>query len=233
MKLHVFTLLDILTGIKEKVVTDGDMFETQSGLHAIYKDGVLAWVTSGGYLASAISVTDENMSEVFNFIINNNNIKISFAEAVDLLAKGITVKIGQHELISLDDLEDVIYKHEYLKDMYEMECFVDGSHLEPTAEPDPEVDLPFIPNDLDVPYVAPKELAYQNELSQSGKKLTGSDAFSILHQYHFTKVSVIDLACRFEVSTRMIYYVIDGTHWTEVHEQFHKDYCVVKDDYIK
>jgi len=245
MKLINFNLLDILTGINEKVVVDGDMFETDSGSHAVYKDGALVWLTSGGYVSSIISVTDENMSEVFNFMTKGNDVKISFAEAIDFLAKGINVKIGDYGNINtLDDLEDVLINHEYLRDMYEMACFVDDKELgvvEPVTETvkvvdkvldlETTVDLPF--SDLPEPYVAPKELAYQNELSQSGKKLTESDAYAILHMYHFSKFSVIYLADRYGVSTRMIYYVLDGTHWTNVHEQFHADYCLVKDDYLK
>lgn len=66
-----------------------------------------------------------------------------------------------------------------------------------------------------------------------GKKLTEGDAYNIHHLYHFVKIPVAEIAKEYHISERMVYYILDGGHWADVFKKFHKDYCIVKDDYIR
>lgn len=57
------------------------------------------------------------------------------------------------------------------------------------------------------------------------KKLSYDDAYKINVEYHLdNKCSALDIAERYGISDRMVYYVANGTYWSEAHEQFKTDY---------
>jgi hypothetical protein len=228
------TLVDIIVAIAHELVKDGDIFETSSGHRVIYRDGVLCWLTSGGYIGSAVTITDENIKETFNKVTNIKEKKISFTEALPMIAEGKEVKIvvgGRDYIIdSFIDLDDIIEEKEFFEDVYKADCFVQVEEKNEQSKSS-NLTLPIV---LDMAQLDEALVEVGKVFSNVGysKKLTGADAYNIHHLYHFVKKPVKEIAEEYGVSERMIYYVLDGTHWQEVHEQFHKDYDVVTDDYV-
>lgn len=219
-----FKFHEVVIGIIVGDIEEGTKFKTSTGFDAVYKNGMLSWVTSGGYIGSPIAVTQEILGETFS-VPNPTEIKeLSFFEAMQYLAEGDAVTLdmghGEYKLEKLKDLDDVVTLHEYFSDIYKGRYYVE---LESAEE---VLDVPFSdePESEDTAFAKTAPL---------GRKLSKQEAWEILNKYHFTKQTVEQLANRYAVSARMIYYILDGTHWKEVHKLFHTDYDVVKDDYIK
>lgn len=232
-----FKLHELVIGVMVGDVSEGDEFITSSGFKAVYKDGALTWVTQAGYVGAKVAITKESLAETFTKVNGQEIEKISFVDALPLIAEGVSVTIDmgheQYTVNSLGELEDVIEFKEFLADLYKTPCYIT------LANPAVAKPVPFEMTADDLQYVE-KELvpAILKELEavtadKAGKKLSAGDAYAILHQYHFVKRSATSIADAYQVSPRMIYYIIDGTYWTEIHDTFHKEYCVVKEDYLK
>lgn len=226
------TLVDIVSGILTGKVQDGDIFETASGHRVIYRDGVLSWMTSGGYIGSAVTVTEDVIEEIFSKV--TDEIKISFVEALPLIADGKEVRGlvdgREYILTSLEDVDSLVTDKEYLADVYNGVFFV-RDEKEKARDQKAEQSITF-PVVLGFEKMEQVFAELGKALSGNSKKLTGADAYNIHHLYHFVKMPVKEIADKYGVSDRMIYYVLDGTHWAEVHEQFHTDFDVVQEDYI-
>ena len=94
---------------------------------------------------------------------------------------------------SLYDFEDVIVSKENLADIYENGKFY--------REDDGTQ--------------SPAQKVKHNE------KLSYEDACSIHHEYHVNKRSAMSIAEKYGISDRMVYYIIDGTHWHSAYQAFH------------
>lgn len=231
-----FKFHELVIGIIVGDVNEGDTFKTLSGSRVIFKDGMLSWVTQGGYLSTPVAITEETIEETF--FLEDKVKELSFFEAMQYIAEGdevtVVVEGRPYYLSSLDDMDTLIEENEYFQDVYKAKFTtkVEKSNI-------PTQDDSIIINTGDGTLGAVTKFNNKVDSILSGtsdsysKKLTRNDAWSILHSYHFSKVPVVKLAQQYGVSDRMIYYVIDGTHWTDVHEEFHADYCMVKDDYRK
>lgn len=245
---ETFTFHEVVIGIIVGDVKDGDEFVTSSGFKAVYKDGVLAWVTHGGYIGSPVAVTAENMAETFAKIKKVVEQEISFHEAVQLIDEGVTVRIdvdGSEYFVSdFTEFDELISTKEYFEDVYNGSYFVEVDET-PLAIPSiagegqelTEEDIRYIEQEL-IPAIL-AELGMMPEAvevepmpeTSKGKKLTEADAYNIHHKYHFVKQSVTDIADEYDITPRMVYYILDGTHWFNVYEAFHTDYDIVADDY--
>lgn len=248
-----FKFHELVIGIIVGDVKEGNTFKTSSGSKVIYKDGALAWVTQAGYLSSFVSVTKEIIEETFFLESKMTTKDLSFSEAMQYLAEGDEVTLTvegrrSYTLTRLEDMDDIIEDKEFFKDVYKADFTVRVEESQTTTSHKP---IGFDTANHTISYdsilvntgsgtlgaVSKCNGKVDSSLSVTSdsysKKLTRNDAWSILHSYHFSKVPVVKLAQQYGVSDRMIYYVIDGTHWTDVHEEFHADYCMVKDDYRK
>lgn len=210
----VYNLADIILGIIQGKVKDGDIFESNSGFRIIYKDGVLCWLTSGGYIGSAVVINDETVNEVFNKVAYRRKRFIEFAEALELIAKGkgvtfIVEDSREYVVDSLDALDEIICDKEYLGDLYNATIFVeDETELVETDEAD----------GLD---------------EDSVRKLTKADVYNIHHLYHFVGWAVPYIAKQYNISERMVYYILKGERWQDVYKLFHDDFDVASQDYHK
>lgn len=220
-----FTLHETVIGILVGDIKEGDKFTTSSGFNAVFKDGKLSWVSQNGYVLSPVSVSTENLKEDF-FLQGSSRVEISFADALDFLAMGDKVIVDvegkgrEYEVTSLSGLDEVIEK-EYFADLYHSQWYVEATdeEMKVVAEVMKEVELPF--TDL------------EEDTVSVGKKITEAEAYNIHHLYHFAKFSVAQIADKYGISTRMVYYILDGQRWEEAYNEFHIDYDIVKDDYVK
>ncbi|MCM3639679.1 hypothetical protein M4D68_00770 [Priestia aryabhattai] len=214
-----YTLIDIVVGIHSGSIVEGDTFKTDSGHRVIFRNGVLAWVTSGGYIGTAVTVTEENIAESFEKISEEQI--VSFPEAMELLAqcKQIRVELDSRDYV-LNDLEelDALVEKEYIWELYRNGVYyVVGEQ----AETEPVKTLGLTINGKGfLELSGDGTVKIQNTKGQ----LDSKDAYDILHKYHVMNASVKDLAEEYDVSERMIYYVLDGTHWNDAHTEFHKRY---------
>lgn len=220
-----FKFHEVVIGIIVGDIKEGTKFKTSTGFDAVYKNGMLSWVTSGGYIGSPVAVTQEILGETFSVPNPVTTKELTFFEAMQYIAEGDAVEVDvDGRLYTVDcfgDLDNLLSNHEYIKDVYKAKFTVELESAEVN-------ELPF----SDEPEPDTEDTAFA-KTATLGKKLGRQEAWEILNKYHFTKQSVEQLANRYEVSTRMIYYILDGTHWKDVHQLFHNDYDVVKDDYIK
>lgn len=200
---------EIIDGVLSGEIKSGDEFTTANGEKAIYLDKELKWVTHNGYESTAVTVNFSNMLVSWNKVDKYRR-EITFSEALKILHKGISTVSFElpHETYDVDnlgELEEIIEKHEYLYDMHEASIYVTGNPViikeEPAATPEVELATP-----------------------RKGLKLTEEDAIRIHEMYHFLGKSVVDIAEHHSVTTRMIYYILDGTHWSKVHENFSNNY---------
>jgi hypothetical protein len=254
--MNKFLFHEVIIGIMVGDVKEGDTFTTSSGFNAVYKDGTLSWVTQGGYVGSPVAITEENISEDF-YLEQKATLekKLSFAEAMQYVAEGDEVRAviegREYILTNLESVDSLIEDCEYFGDFYNADFFAKVADVDYAVSVDDVVDEPkviYLPapepvglSDDELRYVE-QELVPQilkeleelgNEARQSGKKLSFAEAYNIHHQYHFVKRSVAEIADAYKVTQRMIYYVLDGTHWSEAYAVFHQEYDIVKDDYIK
>lgn len=210
-----FAFHEVVIGINVGDVEEGTEFKTSSGFHALYKNGVLRWVTNGGYVGSPVTVSKENIAEVFTVLEPEAYEKISFTDAMQYLAEGDTVSLllegREYDVSNFTELDDLISNHEFFADVYKATFTVP---VEKKA-----VELPFSEDEKE-PEPVP---------DVHSKKLTHVEAYSILHAYYISKVPVIQLAFDYEVSTRMIYYILDGTNWGNVHKQFKRDLSIMQE----
>lgn len=217
--MNKFTFHELVIGIIVGDVKDGAEFETSSGLKAIYKYGSLTWVTQSGYIGSPVVVNIESINETFTLKTKVVDKELSFTEAMQYLAEGdtvfATIEGRGYQLHDLEDVDSLIENKEYFGDVYKARYTVP---VEETVE-----DLPF----SDEPEEA------EPSKTRQGIKITSSEAWDILHQYNFAKKSVNQIADTYGISPRMVYYILDGTHWAVVYEDFHTEFDVVTEDYIK
>lgn len=88
---------DIITGIIIGLVKEGDIFKTTNSGKVIYKDGILSWLTVGGYVSSPVAVNSESVDEhyrrvqevveVTNISHNAYGKKLTESDAHDILIK--------------------------------------------------------------------------------------------------------------------------------------------------
>jgi hypothetical protein len=244
-----FNFHEVVIGILVGDVAEGDTFTTTSGFKAVYKDGVLSWVTQGGYVGSPVAVTAEVLDEVFYMETKFEMAEVDFKDALDFIKMGTEVLFviegREYTVDSFEELDELISSKEYFEDVYNAGIYVEITQEEKAIaeqillqvnESEPHVLTPdeirYIEQDL-VPSIL-KELEELGEESRvAGKKLSFGEAYNIHHQYHFVKRSVAEIAEGYGVSSRMIYYVLDGTHWADAYKVFHEDYDIVQEDYIK
>lgn len=239
-----FTLIDIVTGIHSGRIVEGDTFKTDSGHRVIFRNGVLAWVTSGGYIGTAVTVTEENIAESFEKISEEKT--VSFPEAMKLLAENRQIRVeleGRHYI--LNDLEelDALVEKEYVWELYRNGVYYVVGEQAEKVEPknikgiaihnggyidlkNKEVDEPLKTLGLGINDKGFLELKGDGTVKIQNTKgqLDSKDAYDILHKNHVMNASVKDLAEEYNVSERMIYYVLDGTHWNDAYTEFHKRY---------
>ncbi|MGG4390504.1 hypothetical protein ABEU97_20440 [Priestia megaterium] len=203
------TITALIKGVLIGEVQNGDTFETGSGHKVVYRNGVLSWVTSGGYIGSAVTLTEENMLETFTKVTDEK--EVSFLEALPLIAEGTEVRLElesrEYVVKDLEELDALIEK-EYMWEIYNnAECYVKDK-VEPK----------------EIKGIAIHNGGYIEIKPTVTKKLDSKDAYDILYKYTIMNASVKDLAEEYDVSDRMIYYILDGTHWHDVHKQFHERY---------
>ncbi|WP_407708510.1 hypothetical protein ACIU4M_00665 [Bacillus altitudinis] len=191
------SIVDIIKGISSGQVKDGDTFSNESGFKMIWKSGVLRWVVGGGYAGAPVSVTDEHIHSKFTLIERSNLVEVGFDAAMYILSKEKDIELRlahrTYQMKSLYDFEDVIVSKENLADVYE-----NGKFYKEEGDMQP-----------------PAQKVKHNE------KLTHEDAFSIHHKYHVNKRSALSIAEEYGISDRMVYYILDGTHWLSAYQAFH------------
>jgi hypothetical protein len=236
-----YNLGDIIFAIMHGDIKEGDILESNSGFRVTYRDGVLSWLTSGGYIGSAVTITEDSLQEVFAKVKSFKEKRISFTEALPLIAEGKEVRVvveGSREYIisDLDDMDEMIQNREFFVDVIEADYFVEVEVAEKEEKAEQSL-RNRLTNILTMPVVVDASkldelFAEMSRELRKSKKLLPHDAYNIHHLYHFVKKPVKEIAEQYRVSERMIYYVLDGTHWAEIHEQFHRDYDLVSDDYV-
>lgn len=214
-----FKFHEVVIAINVGDIAEGDVLLTASGAKAVLKEGVLTWVTTGGYASTPVAVSIENMNELFLLEKNEDKVEYIFSDAVHFLADGLQMTMvvdnREYPVSSYDDLDSIIETQEYFSDVVTAKFIALQSDLEKVY---PSVSTePVIAQDAVAGILADIE-----ELSKSGKKLTAEDAHEILFGFNCLSIPVTTLAEDFEVSPRMIYYILDGTHWAEVHEKYFK-----------
>lgn len=208
-----YKLSEIVEAMEKNLLPKGAVFFcNNTGSKMVYDGDSLRWLTMNSYISSIVTITDETAGDTFTLIKGVDN-KLSFTAALPLIAKGTSVTIDmvhqKYTVGSLTELEDVIECHEFLASLYEADCYV-NSFTQVESVPIKET---------------PK--------TDTMRMLTEGDVYDIHHQYHFSKKPVKDIAADKAVTERMVYYILEGKRWAEVHELFHTDYCIVKDDYIQ
>lgn len=213
-----FKLSEIVETLEKGLLTEGAIFISDTtGSQIIYDGDSLRWITANNYVSSIVKITDETAKDTFT-LLKGSEKRLTFLEALPLIAEGTAVTIDMvHEkytVESLSELEDVIELHEFLAALYEADCYIYSFGM-PVEEKPVEVVNVFRerPNTATI------------------RMLTEGDVYNIHHQYHFAKKAVKDIAADKAVTERMVYYILEGKRWADVHKQFHSDYCIVKDDY--
>lgn len=235
------TLVDLAEGIFTGKYAEGDIFETGNGERASISQGALRWVTSGDYLASPVGITEETLTSGWRKARKLVEKRITFVEALESLANGQSVTLtpdgytSKYEVSSFMDVERLLEDDAYLEHLYRGHAVVmvepedENKQTETTAE-----SVSRVADEGLVGFVSllaeigsgdkPAEDTKETEISSTGHKLDSLDALDILMQRHFAKDSVSVIAERYGITDRMVYYIIDGTYWTDVHATFHKDF---------
>lgn len=216
------TFVELVESIFSEEVENGDVFVATDGTEIVYKDGALRYLTSGGVITSTVAVTDDNLNSLWYRKEAKPELKkVTFLEAVRYLAeerKEVSIVVhydkehnsnGSYTVSNLYEFEELL-KYEYLYDLY----FNSEYYLTEAFEVEQEVEP-------------------EKSRESIGRKITAQDAYKILHQRHFLQRSVASLAEEYGITTRMVYYVLDGTYWKEVYDMFHEDFDVAIEDYRK
>lgn len=110
-------LQDIISGISSGFVKEGDVFEAQSnGDRLIYKEGVLAWLTIGGYVSSIVTVTSENINEEYRRIFSVDSLDERGKELLEEKAeKEAQEAKGQKTKLTEQDVYNIHILYHYSK----------------------------------------------------------------------------------------------------------------------
>ena len=155
-----------------------------------------------------------------------------------------------YRVSTLIDLEQIILMYEPLIDIYNSEIFANSDDIRDfevnvyglDAEDVEAEDIDYYfseewleesmvdePEDLTVE--TPAEIANIFEVASAQSadpdrysvKISAEDAFNILVSKHYFGQPVTSLANQYGITTRMVYYILDGTHWSDVYDYFKKN----------
>lgn len=191
---------DIVEAINQGGIKEGTVFNGENGEQIVYTDKALRYLTSSGFVSTIVSVTDENVTQ--GWTVKESSKKSepkTLLEALPHIANGERVAIVVHynavktagqeyEVSSLVQLEAVLNK-EYLSDLYKHADF----------------------------YVLSEDKEAGDSGRESvGRKITATEAFQIhVDRKHFHKPVAV-IADEYGITTRMVYYILDGTYWADV-----------------
>lgn len=210
------TLGEVVSGISSGELAEGTVFNNSLGTKAVVSGGSLLWVLENGYVSTPVSITNDTVTDVWALVSNVDLVEVTFTEALDLVAEGTkvtleTVDLERFEVNDLVDLDQIIGGVVDLEVLYYGKAF----------------------------YEIPKRItagtinAEKATAISVGKKLERADAHRIHHLKHFVGKTAESIALEFGVSTRMVYYILDGTYWNDVYKEFQADFDVAVEDYIK
>lgn len=221
-----YKLGEIADGMVKGGYGNDTSFVNTLGERIVVKDGALRWLTKNGYVSNIVGVTLDTVTDTWKREKDTGK-ELTFAEALELIDKGNKVhfetpageKYWVRDMAQLEDLLTLFITigHLYSSKFYSDEgnTVVDAVNTEDTGIT-LELDEVKVDGLLDAFNIGKDR--------EKGAKLTEKNVYAIHFRRTFMKDSVASLAEAFGVTERMVYYILDGTYWGDVHKQFHKDY---------
>lgn len=225
-----YSLLEILNYISANELSDGDRIINSKGQQAVYKDGGLYWLTDSRYISNPVSITAEAFGIGWQRV--GTGLRIDFPEAMAYLYEGVEVTFTlNHSIYKVDSIEAFekkVMPKEYLTDVYNASIRVAVEEQEQTSveEEEPFNNLKAIYNKFVANTVALEDKEPEvAEYSTQGKKITGGEVIAIHKQYHEQSESVANIAKSFDISERMVYYILEGIHWKDAYKMYWAGYA--------
>lgn len=225
---YIKTLGEVVNGIASGDLAENTVLANSSGTKAVVSNGSLLWLTSAGYVSTPVSISNDTITEVWVVEKATVTKEVSFTEGVDLVAKGKTVTFvssddGFFEVSRLRDLEELITKDSTLDALYYGSAFYEEETVISSINAD-NGSVRINAGTINVGDV---------DITNVGKKLEGSDVHRIHHLKHFLGKTAESIALEYGISTRMVYYILDGTYWNDIYHVFHETFDVATGDYIE
>lgn len=222
-----FAELVTMTLINDEVENE-TVFVNKTGDRIVYIDGALRHLLRNGIVSSPVTLTNDIVSAEWHTIDAYTTVKITMGEALERLSKREPVRVIVNLNISrtiendLGTIDSLTQLNEMIAEgivsLYEL--YHQAKFCFEKKEEQPRVQK----DTYSVDTTTPKK--------HSGRKLTEGEAEAILYDRHYNKKSVKDIAEKYGVTERMVYYVLDGTYWFNVWKEFHAIYDIVVDDYF-
>lgn len=200
---QTYTLTEIIAGIRSNAFINGDVLENSLGEKATIQDNSFLWLTGTGYVSTPVAITADTVTDVWRKVGAKFDKEITFAESIEFLAKGEQVQYRVNEetidsatytIENLGELDSLIDR-EYIKDLYNGKTFVSSK----TAD----------------------ETAVEKTTDSVGRKINEVDVRRI-HELSHAGFTAATLAERFNITVRMVYYILDGTYWNNVYKEFNR-----------
>lgn len=190
-----YNILELLETYAEGRLKEGAVIKAvEDGSSYTFKKGNLHHLTSAGYVTSPVEVTVE-LTELLFIVESKEYTPVGFMEAMRLLGENqpVYVEDGSAKRLILD-IESLINRDEYSSiSLYE--AVFENVYFKEADKAVPKTET-------------------------NKHKLTEADAYTILEAYHKLGRTVPDLAYMYDVTTRMIYYILDGTYWADVYNRY-------------
>lgn len=200
---QTYTLTEIIAGIRSNAFINGDVMENSLGEKATIQDNSFLWLTGTGYVSTPVAITADTVTDVWRKVGAKFDKEITFAESIEYVATGEEVKYhvnagtnnsSVYIIDNLMELDDLI-SSVYVKDLYNGKTFVSSK----TAG----------------------ETTVEKTADSVGRKVTEEDVRRI-HELSHAGFTAATLAERFNITVRMVYYILDGTYWNNVYKEFNR-----------
>lgn len=193
------TLLDLIQQVEKEEANEGDIYEGDFG-KVVVNDGGLFHLTEDNYLSEPVELTSSN---IYSSYVK----KKDATKEVDLNVAFELLQRNKEAIVVFDGLYDI-----------------DGRPLEQELNSVQDLYKVIETTPFDTATIMQTLInstyRINTETAHRGLKINSDQAFEIHHKHRKRHVSVKALSEEYGITTRMVYYILDGTYWTTVKSYF-------------
>lgn len=192
-----FSLGQLVLAIESGELIDGDkLTNADTGEQVVVKDKGLYFVTFNGYISNEVPLVASMVNSDWELEDRTYSLqKVDLAQALEALLDNVAVYNYDNKTMEvMENLDDFItVMLEYAGDCELLEDFLRGDFYlkEPLKKP-----------------------------SKFSRKTSETEAWGMLMDKHLFGKSAQEIADKYDISVRNVYYVLDGTHYPKVKERF-------------
>lgn len=186
----------VLTDIANNLLIEGDILSNlDTGERAIVKDRGLYFLTFNNYISNEVPIVSGMVDAQWE--LEQQSIEaISLSEAIHLLARRVPVTTlsddrGYYTLRTVDEFLDAV-----------------------------KADIDVLDNDFFTTGEKPKEEPERDDVTKYHKRTSETEAWGMLMDRYLFHKPVKEIATKYAVSVRNVYYILDGTYYPKVYQRF-------------